>query len=255
VFTAKDREALRTALLDAARPDPRITGAAVTGSGSVGTEDRWSDIDLGFGVREVAEIESTLADFSERMYRDHQALHHLDVPSGAWIYRVFLLPSTLQVDLAFAPASDFGPRARTFHLVFGTAIEELPVAPARAEELVGYAWLYALHARSSIARGKLWQAAYMISAMRDHVLMLACVRHSLPAREGRGMDRLPADVTTPLQDALVRTLDTAELLRAFRVTTNGLVREMRNVDPELTMRLERTLHELTEISTAAPPWT
>jgi len=253
VFTAKERGALRTALIEAARADRRITGGAVTGSGSVGNEDRWSDIDLGFGVREVAEIESTLADFSERMYRDHHALHHLDVPSGAWIYRVFLLPSTLQVDLAFAPASDFGPRARTFRLMFGTAIEESPVAPASAEELIGYAWLYALHVRSSIARGKLWQAEYMISAMRDHVLMLACVRHSLPAREGRGIDRLPADVTTPLQDALVRTLDTTELLRAFRVTTNGLVREMREVDPELSARLERTLYELTEISTAAHP--
>ena len=35
------------------------------------------------------------------MYDEHFALHHVDVVSGAWVYRVFLLPSTLQVDLAF----------------------------------------------------------------------------------------------------------------------------------------------------------
>jgi hypothetical protein len=187
------------------------------------------------------------------MYRDHQALHHLDVPSGAWIYRVFLLPSTLQVDLAFAPAAEFGARAPTFRLVFGVAAERSHVPAPQAEGLIAWAWLYGLHARSSIAREKLWQAEYMISAMRDHVLALACLRHGLPAREGRGMDRLPADVATPLQDALVRSLDAEELLRAFRAATSGLVREIRDVNQELATRLERTLHELAEIPAATPP--
>ncbi len=248
MFTAQGREMLRTELIEVARADPRITAAALTGSASVENEDGWSDIDLAFGVREAAEVATTLADFSERMYRDYHALHHLDVPSDTWIYRVFLLPSTLQVDLAFAPAADFGARGPTFRLVFGTAIDRPPVAPASAEQLIAYAWLYALHARSSIARGKLWQAEYMISAMRDQILALACLRHGLPAREGRGMDKLPADVTTPLQDALVRSLDTSELLRAFRAATSGLLREIRSVDQELATRLERTLYDLTEIS-------
>src|SRR5207244_2027177 len=163
---------------------------------------RWSDIDLAFGVREGAELASTLAHFSERMYREHLALHHLDVPHGAWIYRVFLLPSKLQVDLAFAPAAEFGARAPTFRLVFGEAAELPPVPPPAAGELIGWAWLYALHARSSIARLRPWQAEYMISGMRDQVLALACLRHGLPAREGRGMDALPAHVAAPLQEAL-----------------------------------------------------
>ena len=117
--------------------------------------------------------------------------------------------------------------------------------PPAAEELIAWAWLYALHARSSIARRKLWQAEYMISALRDHVLALACHRHGLPTREGRGMDGLPAEVTAPLQEALVRSLDAAELLRAFRAATSGLVREIRRVNAELATRLEPTLHELT----------
>src|SRR2546421_7607271 len=91
VFTPEKREALRSALIAAAREDSRITGAAITGSASVGNEDRWSDIDLGFGVRDAGEIESVLADFTAIMYREHGALHHVDVTSGAWIYRVFLL--------------------------------------------------------------------------------------------------------------------------------------------------------------------
>jgi hypothetical protein len=245
MYTPDEREALRTNLIEAARADSRITGAAITGSASVGKQDRWSDIDLAFGIREASEIQATLADFSDRIYRDHHALHHLDVPSGTWIYRVFLLPNTLQVDLAFAPAADFGARAPTFKLLFGTAAELPQVQPPAAEHFVAWAWLYALHARSSIVRAKPWQAEYMISGMRDQVLALACLRHNLPANEGRGMDRLPSEVTGPLQCALVRSLDTEELLRAFRVMTNGLIREMHEADHTLAVRLEQTLRELT----------
>src|SRR5687768_4752806 len=118
MFTTEEREELRAELIGAARADQRIRGAATSGSASVGNEDRCSDIDLAFGVREESEVEGALADLSARMFDRHGALHHLDVPSGAWIYRVFLLPSTLQVDIALAPASDFGPRAPTFKLVF-----------------------------------------------------------------------------------------------------------------------------------------
>ncbi len=47
------------------------------------------------------------------MYHDYGAIHHLDVLSGKWIYRVFLLPNSVQVDLAFVPSAEFGARART----------------------------------------------------------------------------------------------------------------------------------------------
>lgn len=114
MFTVDQRDALWSELLRAAQADPRITGGAITGSASVDKQDRWSDIDLAFGVREAEEVGAALLGLSEMMYREHHALHHLDVTSGAWIYRVFLLPSTLQVDLAFAPANEFGARVPLF---------------------------------------------------------------------------------------------------------------------------------------------
>jgi hypothetical protein len=47
LFTADDREHVRSQLLDWARADERMTGAAVTGSGAHGAEDAWSDIRAG----------------------------------------------------------------------------------------------------------------------------------------------------------------------------------------------------------------
>jgi hypothetical protein len=244
VFTPAHRDRLRDELITEARADRRITGAAVTGSSALGNEDAWSDVDLAFGINEPDAMVATMADWTELMYRDHEAVHHLDVQAGASIYRVFLLATTLQVDLAFSPASEYGAIAPSFRLLFGTSVERPPVVAPVPESLIGYGWLYALHARASIHRGKLWQGEYMLSAVRDHVLALACRRRGLPAAQGRGMDLLPAEIRKPLEAALVRSLEPEELRRAFRVVIEGLLREVREVDAALAERIEGPLLDL-----------
>jgi predicted nucleotidyltransferase len=134
VFTPEQRERLREVLVSAAYADTRITGAAVTGSAVVGAEDRWSDIDLALCVAADAEFSQVLADWTDRMYREHAAVHHVDVSRGVPLYRVFLLDDTLQVDLAFWSAAEFGAIAPTFRLLFGTANEpQMSPAPAAGE--------------------------------------------------------------------------------------------------------------------------
>jgi hypothetical protein len=244
VYTASDRESLRDTLLTAARGDGRVTGAALTGSAAAASEDEWSDVDLAFGIAEGS-LDAALADWTDRMYQQHGALHHVDVVAGATIYRVFLLRNTLQVDLAFSPASEFGATHEgTFRLLFGDATERPLTSPPTNAHLIGFGWLYALHARSCLRRQRLWQAEYMISGVRDHVLALACLRHGLPAVQGRGIDRLPAGVTGPLVGALVASLDVDELWRAFGVATEGLRVEIRESDPDLARRLQPALREL-----------
>jgi len=241
MFTPEERESLRSELLDRAAKDRRISGAAITGSGAASREDRWSDIDLAFGVRDAGELSNVLSDWTALMYQQHLALHHLDVHAGAWIYRVFLLPNTLQVDLAFVPAAEFRALAPTFRLMSGEAEEPQHLQPPPVTTIIGMGWLYALHVRSCIARGKLWQAEYMISGMRDNALVLACIRHGLPADHGRGRDVLPKEVVAQFEGSLVRQLDAAELLRAFRVAMGALLSEIRFADETLAGRLQAAL--------------
>lgn len=178
------------------------------------------------------------------MYRDHGAVHHLDVFRGHTLFRVFLLTSTLQVDLAFWSAAEFGAIAPTFRLLFGGAVDHPPTPTPVAADLVGSGWLYALHARSSIARRRVWQAEYMISCARDQVLALACLRHGLPAVQGRRVDGLPPEATAALAAGLVRSLDLAELRRAFAVVNDALLDEAERVDPGLARRLTAPVREL-----------
>src|ERR1700689_3830268 len=203
MFTPEERDRLRSGLLEHAARDRRISGAAITGSAAAGREDRWSDIDLAFGVGDAGELSNVLSDWTAHMYRQHLALDHLDVTSGAWIYRVFFLSSTLQVDLAFVPATEFRALAPTFRLMFGKANDPRHVPSPPPHDIIGLGWLYALHARSCIARGKVWQAEYMISGIRDNALALACIRHGLPAVHGRGIDLLPTEVAAQFEGALV----------------------------------------------------
>lgn len=123
VSTPEERERLREMLVSAAYTDTRIVGAAVTGSAAAGREDRWSDIDLAFSVAPDIDLGLVLAGWTDRMYREHAAVHHVDVIRVDTVYRVFLLASTLQIDLAFWPAAEFGAIAPTFRLLFGTANE------------------------------------------------------------------------------------------------------------------------------------
>jgi predicted nucleotidyltransferase len=244
LFSPEERDRLREQIVAAARADKRITGAAMTGSSALGNQDKWSDIDLFFGVRDEEDLAGAMAAMTELMYREHGALHHFDVVAGPATYRVFLMRSTLQVDLAFTPASSFGAVAPSFMVLFGQPVERTPIAPATAMSLLDYGWLYALHARSSIERGKVWQAEYMISLIRDQVIAASCVRHGLPAREGRGVDRLPQNEKQRFEVALVRSLEPAELRRAMRAAIDCLVDEVSHVDARLAARIEPALKEL-----------
>jgi hypothetical protein len=221
VFTVSERDQLRRDLVNAADADPRVVGAALTGSAAVDREDRWSDIDLALSIDRG--LDGVVADWTALMY-SHGAVSHLDVRHGAVLFRVFLMRSTLQVDLAFWPSSEFGATGPTFRLLFGEA-NTVPQSgrPDRAG-LIGLAWLYALHARSSIARGRVWQALYMVNCMRDQVMALWCLRQGVNAVQGRGLDDLAgADAFT---GTLVLSTHPDELRRAFHVLTGLLSGEI-----------------------------
>jgi hypothetical protein len=244
LFTPEDRESLRDALVAAARADERIVAAAHIGSFATGRVDRWSDVDLGLGLADGAELARVVDDWTDGMYAVHGAVAHVDMRAGAALYRVFLLASTLQVDLSFWPAGTLAPMGEAFRLAFGEAGAPCPAPIPTPGDLVGMAWLHALHVRSAVARGRPRQAELMLQGMRDQVLALVCVRHGLSPHDARGMDDLPPVLATPLRDALPRSLDAAELRRAFALVTAALLREAELVDAELARRLEGPVRAL-----------
>ncbi len=162
------------------------------------------------------------------------------------IYRVFLLPSTLEFDIAVTRAAHFAPRGPRFKVVFGESGAAKEPAPAPIEETIGMGWLMALDTRMAIERGRRWQALLFLNMLRDQALGIACIRHGEPSDYARGTDRLPRGVTESYEQTLARSLNVDELLRALALATKELLLEVERVKPELAGALDETLREITD---------
>jgi hypothetical protein len=230
-------------VLELAHADERVVAGAEVGSLALGGGDGWSDLDLTFGVAEGVHVDDVLEDWSLRLDSELDAVHLFDLPSGGAIYRVFLLPGCLQVDISFAPAAVWGAGGPKFRLLFGSAGEREFAPPPAAHELLGYGVHHVVRSRACIERAQYWQAEYWISEVRNYALSLACRRRGLPARYARGFDDLPPEVLEPFESAFVRSFDHDELYRALRVATEGLIREADEAR-DLADRVEAQLFEL-----------
>jgi hypothetical protein len=244
MFTIKDRDLVRDHVLQMAASDPRVVAGAVVGSLALGDGDRWSDLDLTFAVADSFSMYKVLEDWTCTLAKEYDAAHLFDLPSGASIYRVFLLPGCLQVDLSFTPASKFGATGPKFKLLFGSSADKPWSQPPSAHELFGWAVHHALRARFCIERSRCWQAEYWIHSLRDYALSLACLRRGLPAVYGRGFDDLPAEIQDIFKDTLVTSLTREELMRAFRCTIDGLLHIAADVQ-DLPAKIEPQLRLLT----------
>ncbi len=241
MFKVEERDRVRARLLELADSDPDVVAAAITGSYAAGTSDEWSDVDLAFSIR--GSVQNALERWTPRLYADFGALHHWDLPWGSSVYRVWLLAGGLEVDISFTPADDFGPRGPNWRTVFGEAAELVESPPQRRDDLLGLAWHHVLHARICIERRQRWQAEWLIGGIREHVLALACLRFGYPTRFAKGVDLLPAEVTQPFEETLVRSLDEAELRRALATAVSALLAELQRTDADLAARLHPVLQE------------
>jgi hypothetical protein len=236
VFTIDQRNELSERMLRFATEDDRVVAGAVVGSLAFGEGDRFSDVDLTFGIAGDVSIAEVLDDWTRTLAADLEAVRLVDLERGPTTYRVFLLPETLQLDLSMTPAGTFRPAGPRFRLLFGETVsgENDPPAPpgslfittpAIAADIFGWGVIYALHARACIERGRVWQAEHYVGAVRDHALSLACLREGLPAAQARGYDDLPVKILARSEDAHVGTLEPGPLRAALAASVAALLRE------------------------------
>jgi hypothetical protein len=237
MFTVEQRDALRERVLRLARADDRAVAGAVVGSLAVdGGGDRFSDLDLTFGVADRASVTEVLDDWTATLVEELDAVPLVDLERGPAIYRVFLLPGALQLDLSMAPAAQFRPYGPRLRLVFGQVAADEPGThrppgslfidtPAVAADIFGWGVVYALHTRACTERRRLFQAEHYAGAVRDHALSLACLRHGVVAVQARGYDDLPAETLTQFEGTHVGAAEPGALRAALSASVTALLRE------------------------------
>lgn len=228
MFTVEQRDTLRDRLLRLAQKDERVVAGAAVGSLAVdGGGDRFSDLDLTFGIVDQVPVTDVLTDWTRTLSDELDAVHLTDVERGPTTYRVFLLPDALQFDLSMTPAAQFRPAGPRFRLLFGAIAEGESAAPTPSdvEDLFGWGVIYALHARACIERGRVWQAEHYVGAVRDHALTLACLREGLPAVQARGYDDLSAETHARFGNTHVGAAEPGTLRAALAAAVLALIRE------------------------------
>jgi hypothetical protein len=152
-FTVEYRERVRESILRRARADPRVLAGAVVGSEALGGGDRWSDLDLTFGLALGVLPDRVLEEWTPELVREFDAVRLFDISRKTSSYRVFLLPGNLQVDLSFTTGfvPQFGPN---FRLLFGEAVKSEPMVGRSPTEMFGYGVHHAVRARFCVERNK-----------------------------------------------------------------------------------------------------
>jgi hypothetical protein len=237
VFTVEQRDALREHVLRLADEDEHVVAGAAVGSLAVDCGDRFSDLDLTFGIADYVPVAEVLEDWTRTLIAELDAVRLADLERGPTTYRVFLLPNALQFDLSMTPAAQFRPAGPRFRLLFGETAPGEPEAsaappawgrlvsiPAVAGDLFGWGVIYALHARACIERGRVWQAEHYVDAVRDHGLSLACLCEGLPAVQARGYDDLSAETLAPFEAAHVGAVEPRVLRAALAASVLALMR-------------------------------
>ncbi|HYY81025.1 MAG TPA: nucleotidyltransferase domain-containing protein [Actinomycetes bacterium] len=255
MFTVEQRDALRQRVLRLAEEDDRVVAGAAVGSLAVGDGDHFSDLDLTFAIADHVPVAEVLDDWTATLIDELGAVRLADLERGPTIYRVFLLPDALQLDLSMTPAARFRPAGPRFRLLFGeTAAGESAVptppgnlfipTPLVAEDLFGWGVIYALHARACIERRRVWQAEHYVGAVRDHALSLACLRRGLPAVQARGNDDLPAETLARFEATHVGAVEPGALQAALTASVRALMREGTEADPLRAKVVAERLAEL-----------
>ncbi len=227
------------------KADPRITSAAFVGSSS-GNPDRWSDLDLTFGVTDEINIAEVLKDWTQHVESEFSGNKLFDASSGPSIYRVFLLPGNLQVDLSFTHQKDFGALGPHFRLLWGNSVpRQRENLPPRPEELFGLAAHHLVRARICVERGKMWQAEYWIGEARNYALTLACLHRGFESTNyGRAFDLLPKELLDDFSKTLLGSIDRETLISAIGATVDRLLENSDDVPHNLVSKLESQLREL-----------
>ncbi len=241
MFSVEERERIAYELIEMARADARVLGAAEVGSLTEGSGDRWSDVDLTFGVAPGHDVAEVVRDWTARLERQRGAVQLFDLQSLDTTYRVFLFPGGLQVDLSFTPGAvaQTGPK---FKPLFGAPVRHYERPSIEPRDVFGLCVHHALRARIGVERGRVWSAQYYVHELRHETLSLACLRRGLPARYARGFDELPSESLLDAEPTLPQSLEPPELLRALGCAIQLLIAEA--VDVETLPLVLMTLEEL-----------
>jgi predicted nucleotidyltransferase len=246
LFSPEERQAILDRVLDTLRTDDRVAGVVIVGSGAVGFDDDYSDIDLAVVVAEEEDTLPVFRDWKPRIEALLPVIHSFETIYGPHSYLYgFLFKGFLELNLGFVCLANlFAKRAR-WQVAFDRSgkIENIMRSSweQRVEPDVQTAylrrldsiWHYIIQVITALKRGHPWRALHELEQIRNRAVELAGLRLRLETKHFRHVDQMPEELLVELERTLICSLEPVDILRALKATTACFFREARALDNAL----------------------
>jgi len=254
-YSPAAREATLNRLLTALRSDERIAGLLVVGSGAEGFEDIYSDIDLCAVTALADDVKPAFQEWGVKIREMLPVFHSVESVQGANIYLwILLLENFLGIDLCFLCLDDLHARRNRWKTVFDRSgrIEDIMQSSwknrskpnleeiYRSEDLLnrlGSIWHYISYAAVAIQRDQPWRAVYEIEQIRNQTIELRGLREELETKRFRYVDQMSENFLAGLEETLVLSLRSVDLMNALRAATTCFFHETQHFDKMLDIKL------------------
>lgn len=249
-YSPAERESTLNRLLTALRSDQRIAGLLVVGSGAEGFADVYSDIDLCAVTTSADDVRPAFQEWGVKIGEMLPVFHSVESVRGANIYLwILLLENFLEIDLCFFCLDDLHARRNRWKTVFDRSgrIEDIMQSSWKdrpkpnLEEIyryrLGSIWHYISYAAVAVQRNQPWRALYEIGQIRNQTIELHGLREALETKRFRHVDQMSEDFLTSLEQTLILSLRSVNLMNALRAATACFFREARHFDKVLDLKL------------------
>ena len=102
---------------------------------------------------------------------------------------------------------------------------------------LGSIWHYISYAAVAIQRDQPWRTVYEIEQIRNQTIELQGLREELETKRFRHVDQMSEDFLKSLEETLVLSLRSVDLMNALRAATVCFFREAQHYDKMLDLKL------------------
>ena len=247
-------------LLAALETDDRIAGVVVVGSGAVGFDDRYSDIDLSVVVGLEEDTEPVFREWKERVEELFDVIWYAEAIYGPSNFlHLFLLDGFLELDMGILSFSNLAARRERWRVAFDrsgeidqvmrTSWEQRPRrdVPTIYQRRLDSIWHFVMRAAVAVKRHQPWAALHELEQIRNRTVELAGLNTGLDNRDFRDMHHMPGAFVAGLEQTLVCTTEPEAIVEALKAATCCFFGQAKKLDEVLGLvraaRLEAKMME------------
>ncbi len=252
-YSPATREEILNRLLIDLRSDERLAGLLVVGSGAEGFEDEHSDIDLCAVTTSADDVRSAFEEWGVKIREMLHVFHALESVRAANVYLwVIFLDNFLEIDICFLCLDDLRATRNRWRTVFDRSgkIEDFmqsswenrpkPDLEEAYRSRFDSIWHCIKHASIAVQRNQPWRAIFELELIRNRAIELRGLREELETKRFRHVDQMPEDFLTDLENTLVLSLRSADIMDALKAATACFFREARHYDEMLDLELAKS---------------